>query len=143
MLGGKHLGWLGLTHPEVERHLDLKQSAVLFALRVQEAFTARAPTFRSYPKFPVTRRDLAVVVDEDLPAETLIAAAHAAGGELVRQVVLFDIYRGTGIDSRRKSVALGLILQGTSRTLTDVDADRAVRSVTRHLERELGATIRT
>jgi phenylalanyl-tRNA synthetase beta chain len=143
MLGAHAVGWLGVTHPSLERRLDLKQSAVLFGLRIRDAFAATRPAFHSYPKFPVSRRDLAVVVDEGVSAERLIRAVREAAGELLRDVVLFDVYRGTGIDSRRKSVALGLILQGSSRTLTDVDADQTVQSVTQHLERELGATIRT
>jgi phenylalanyl-tRNA synthetase beta chain len=64
-------------------------------------------------------------------------------GELLREVVVFDIYRGKGVDSRRKSVGLGLILQDASRTLTDEDADREMHSVMLSLEREFGATIRT
>jgi phenylalanyl-tRNA synthetase beta chain len=66
-----------------------------------------------------------------------------AAGNLLQSVLVFDVYRGEGVDSRRKSVGLGLILQDASRTLTDEDADQKVRSVMQKLESEFGATIRT
>jgi len=101
------------------------------------------PAFRSYSKFPSIRRDLAVVVDEQVSAATVSKLAREAAGEWLQQVVVFDVYRGTGVDSRRKSIGLGLILQDTSRTLTDADADRTMQTVMLRLERELGAKIRT
>jgi phenylalanyl-tRNA synthetase beta chain len=82
-------------------------------------------------------------VDAQVTAEDLTAAARAAVGEILESVLVFDVYRGQGVDSRRKSVGLGLILQDASRTLTDEDADQKVRSVMQKLESEFGATIRT
>jgi phenylalanyl-tRNA synthetase beta chain len=140
---GELVGWLGALHPELQKRLDRKRGAVVFALQLESAFAAVVPVFRSYSKFPQIRRDLAVVVDEKTSAETVAAVARTGAGALLKDIVVFDIYRGTGVDSRRKSVGLGLILQDTSRTLTDADADEAVQSVTLRLERELGAKIRT
>jgi phenylalanyl-tRNA synthetase beta chain len=104
---------------------------------------AIVPAFAGYSRFPSIRRDLAIVVAEDVSAEALTKAAHAAAGDILQQVIVFDVYRGEGVDSRRKSIGLGLILQDASRTLTDEDADQKMRSVMQKLERELGATIRT
>jgi phenylalanyl-tRNA synthetase beta chain len=84
-----------------------------------------------------------VVVDNAVTSEALTRAARKVSGDLLQQVILFDVYRGQGVDSRRKSVGLGLILQDASRTLTDEDADQKMRSVMLALEREFGATIRT
>jgi phenylalanyl-tRNA synthetase beta chain len=97
----------------------------------------------SYSKFPSIRRDRAVVVDEGVSADALTKAARAAAGKLLQDVLVFDVYRGKGVDSRRKSIGLGLILQDASRTLTDVEADQKMRSVIQIFEREFGATIRT
>jgi phenylalanyl-tRNA synthetase beta chain len=116
---------------------------VLFALDVDPAFTSNVPAIESYSRFPSVRRDLALLVDEGVTVSALLACVRAASGENLQSVAVFDIYRGKGIETKRKSVALGLILQGASRTLTDVDADETVQSVTNRLERELGATIRT
>ncbi len=143
VVGEQTVGWLGALHPDLQPRLDKKQSAVLFALRLDDTFAARVPVFQSYSRFPSIRRDLAVVVDEAVSAEALRQVAQRAAGAHLQQVVVFDVYRGKGVDTRRKSVALGLILQDVSRTLTDEDADKTMRSVMLQLERELGATIRT
>lgn len=143
VVGETASGWIGVLHPELQRRLEFRHNVVLFALRMDVVGQAEIPTFSAFSKFPWVRRDLAVVVDENVTAEELVAAASEAGGALLQNVVIFDVYRGKAIDSRRKSVALGLILQHTSRTLTDADADRAVQSVTQRLERALRATIRT
>jgi phenylalanyl-tRNA synthetase beta chain len=140
---GHAVGWLGVLHPELMKRLDKKRAAVVFALQIQGLAPARMPAFRQYSKFPSIRRDLAIVVAEEVTAEAMMHTARAAVGEVLREVVVFDIYRGKGVDSRRKSVGLGLILQDASRTLTDEDADQKMRSVMLSLEREFGATIRT
>jgi phenylalanyl-tRNA synthetase beta chain len=137
------VGWLGVLHPRVQRQFDLKSGAVLFALQIEKAFAADITSYARFSKYPSVRRDLAVVVDEDVAVETLVENVQAAAGGVLRSVRIFDLYRGPGIDSRRKSVGLGLILQDASRTLTDEDADRTVDSVMYRLEHELGATIRT
>jgi len=137
------VGWLGNLHPEIQKRLDKRQSAIVFALQLDALSPATLPAFRRYSKFPSIRRDLAIVVDDDVTADALIAVARATAGDMLQQVLVFDVYRGKGVDSRRKSVGLGLILQDASRTLTDEDADQKTRSVMLSLERELGATIRT
>jgi phenylalanyl-tRNA synthetase beta chain len=137
------VGWMGVMHPELQRKLDLRSPALLFSLELAEAAAAVVPTYRGFSKFPAVRRDLALVVPNNVEAADLAATAKAAAGDLLRQSLIFDVYTGQGIEAGRKSIALGLILQGVSRTLTDKDADRAVHSVTRELEREHGATIRS
>jgi phenylalanyl-tRNA synthetase beta chain len=140
---GITVGWIGTVHPRLQKHFDLRSSAVLFSLQIERTFVARIPSFARYSKYPFVRRDLAVVIDEAVDTQTLLAQVESAAGALLQSVVIFDLYRGKGIDSRRKSVGLGLILQDVSRTLTDEDADQTVDLVMRRLEHELGATIRT
>ena len=114
----------------------------MFSLQLEPTFAARVPNFSRYSKYPSVRRDLALVIPEDVPVQVLVENVEAQAGERLRAVRIFDLYRGEGIDSRRKSVGLGLILQDASRTLTDDDADRIVGLVVRRLEHELGAKIR-
>jgi phenylalanyl-tRNA synthetase beta chain len=142
-LEGQTVGWLGTLHPDLQHRLDRKGAAVLFALQVELAFAAAIPAFRTYSRFPLIRRDLAIVVDERVSSDALQGVARAAAGKLLQKIVVFDIYRGKGVDSNRKSIGLGLILQDASRTLTDEDADKTLRTVMLRLEREFGATIRT
>ena len=143
MRGDLAIGWLGVLHPALQERIDKKRAAVVFALQLESLAQARVPAFRSYSKFPSIRRDLAIVVEDQVSAEALTKAARAAAGDILQQVVVFDVYRGKGVDSRQKSVGLGLILQDSSRTLTDEDADQKMRSVMQRLEREFGATIRS
>ncbi|MEE8238306.1 MAG: phenylalanine--tRNA ligase subunit beta [Gammaproteobacteria bacterium] len=142
-LAGEHIGWLGALHPVLERRLELRTNVILFALRLEETLQSALPNFRAYSKFPSVRRDIAVVVDENISVDRIIESVRENAGDMLQNVMVFDVYRGKGIDSSLKSVALGLILQDTSRTLTDADADHTVSSVTEHLGRALGATIRT
>ena len=147
MLDGATVGWLGVLDPNLQKRLDRPQhssgGAIAFALQIEPAFASRVPAFRSYSKFPSIRRDLAVVVDEQTPVATISKLAREAAGGWLQQVVVFDVYRGGGVDSSRKSIGLGLILQDVSRTLTDADADQTAQNVMARLERELGAKIRT
>ena len=141
--GDRTAGWIGALHPEIAKRIDKKRTAVVFALQLDALTPAMVPAFAPYSRFPSIRRDLAIVVAEDVSAEALTKAARAAAGEILQQVLVFDVYRGEGVDSRRKSIGLGLILQDASRTLTDGDADQKQRAVMQRLEREFGATLRT
>jgi phenylalanyl-tRNA synthetase beta chain len=139
---GDDVGWVGALHPRVQKNFDLKSTIVMFALQIEKTFAAHVTSYSRLSKFPSVRRDLAVVVDESVTARTLVEHVEAAAGKLLREVRVFDLYRGQGVDSSRKSIGVGLILQEASRTLTDEDADRTVELVLRRLEHELGATIR-
>jgi phenylalanyl-tRNA synthetase beta chain len=141
--GDRIVGWLGALHPELAKRIDKKRTAIVFALELDAVTPAVMPAFKRYSRFPSIRRDLAIVVAEDVSAEALTKVVRAAAGEILQQVLVFDVYRGEGVDSRRKSIGLGLILQDASRTLTDEDADQKTRSVMQQLEHEFGATIRT
>ena len=141
-LADEAVGWLGVLHPRVQKYLGLKMPAILFAIQLDPFARAEIPRFQQYSKFPSLRRDIAVVLDEEIPADEIVGCVRKAAGDLLQGATVFDIYRGKGIDSGLKSVALGLILQDRSRTLTVADADRVVATATQRLEQELGATIR-
>jgi phenylalanyl-tRNA synthetase beta chain len=100
------------------------------------------PSATEVSRYPSIRRDIAVIVSEDVAAANLQNAIASAVPELIRQVIIFDVYRGPGIEAGLKSVALGLILQETSRTLTDHDADSAMHLAVRKLQQEFGAELR-
>jgi phenylalanyl-tRNA synthetase beta chain len=136
------VGWIGRLHPEVERTLDLTCSAVVFEIETGSGLVARVPQHQELSRFPSVRRDLALVVDEGIAAQELIDRVRASAGTLLKDVNIFDIYRGAGIENGRKSVAIGLNLQDVSRTLTDDVTDAVVAQVVGDLERECNATIR-
>ena len=142
VLDGMDIGWLGALHPAVAHELDLNSPVFLFELSLEPLLQRRITKAAPISSFPALSRDLALVVDEGISVGRILDLTREAGHPLVSEVKLFDIYRGKGIDSGRKSVALSLILQDSSRTLTDEAADAAMRKVVQRLQGELGATIR-
>jgi phenylalanyl-tRNA synthetase beta chain len=138
---GESAGWIGELHPRLVRELGFVSAPVLFELDASALSVAYAP-YQEVSKFPQVRRDLAVLIDEAVSVEQLREQVHTAASSLLREVVVFDVYRGPGIESGRKSVALGLILQDKKRTLTDEDTDRMIASVRKALSQGLGAGFR-
>jgi phenylalanyl-tRNA synthetase beta chain len=98
--------------------------------------------YQEISRFPQVRRDLAVVVDESVTLSTLAERVTLVTSSLLRSLRIFDVYRGPGLEKGRKSVALGLIFQDISRTLTDQDVERLMGSVVTDLRENLSARIR-
>jgi phenylalanyl-tRNA synthetase beta chain len=140
--GSEPIGWLGELHPQAAKALNLTSTAFLFELETDLAFSSNRLEYKSISKFPSVRRDLAVVIEENVPLAVLRENVSVSASGLLAELRIFDVYRGPGIDSGRKSIALGLILQDSSRTLTDDDADAVVTKVVARLRDVLSATIR-
>jgi phenylalanyl-tRNA synthetase beta chain len=136
------VGWLGEVHPELVKRLDLPEPAIVFDVDYQAVSRQRMPGFEPVSRYPTIRRDIAIVVPENVSASLVIACINEVASTLIRETLIFDIYRGVGIDSGRKSIALGLILQDSSRTLTDEAADAIMSQIVDRLHHKLGATIR-
>ncbi len=142
MRDGAVVGWIGMLHPELEHKLDLGGRAFLFEIALNEQLTGKIPAFTPLSKFPSIRRDIALVVDRELEYGAIEACIRQAAPEILREIVLFDVYTGEKVDSGRKSVALGLILQETSHTLTDPEVENAVERILLALKEELNAQLR-
>jgi phenylalanyl-tRNA synthetase beta chain len=140
--GGHEIGIIGKLHPRVAKNLDLKRDAYVFELDALQALISKAPIAQPVSRFPVIRRDIAVIVREDISGDDLVQAVAAAAPEIMRDVRIFDIYKGPGIEAGLKSVAISLILQETSRTLTDDDADAAQAAAVQKLRHTFGAELR-
>jgi phenylalanyl-tRNA synthetase beta chain len=142
LCGGRTIGVIGKLHPSTARALDISPPVLLFELDAAVAFAAAVPVATAISRFPAIRRDIAVVVADDITSATLIQVALSAAPDIIRRAVVFDVYHGPGIEAGLKSVALGLILQGTSRTLTDDDADNATAGAVQKLQQECSAILR-
>ena len=138
---GKPIGWLGELHPSLVRSLEFVQVPVLFELDWADLALDR-PAYREISRQPQVRRDLAVVVDESVPLSRLAERVALVASSLLRDLRVFDVYRGPGVEEGRKSVALGLIFQEFSRTLTDDDVARLVAAVVADLRVSFNASIR-
>ena len=139
---GVHLGWIGQLHPRLQRQLDLDADVIAFELDLAPLSVRAVPRAVELSRYPSVRRDLAFVVAETVSWAALAATAKAAAGPLLRDVQLFDRYVGQGVESGQKSLAMGLILQDNSRTLTEGEVAHVVAAVVAAIEEAHGAKIR-
>lgn len=139
---GEVVGVVGAMHPQLQQKLGLNQPVYLFEIVQSAVLAAALPSFQALSKFPEVRRDLALLVDQDVPVQALNDAAKKVAGEYLRELRVFDVYVGKGIDTHRKSIALGLTFQHPSRTLNEEEINASVAAVVAQLETEFGATQR-
>ena len=138
---GVVVGAIGALHPALQRQLDLPETQV-FQVTLDALRLRTIPTAHPLPRFPSLRRDIAIEVDEDVQWARIAATVRTGVPGILENLVLFDCFRGPGLSKDRKSLAIGLILQDSSRTLTDEDADRSVAQVVTMLESDFGARLR-
>jgi len=146
-VSGVRIGFLGLLHPQVVEHLDVKASRGdigLLDVNLDQLFTF-VPTTAKYtpiPKYPGIQRDIALVVDESLPAYTIMAEMRAYPSELIEDVVLFDLYKGKNIPEGKKSVAFTVCYRGKDRTLTDSEIEQLHAGLVAHVIAKTGGVVR-
>ncbi|MDX2462913.1 MAG: phenylalanine--tRNA ligase subunit beta [Porticoccus sp.] len=139
---GELVGWLGQVHPKVQKALDLSQPVFVFEMRLDLVLRDELPAFNGVSKFPEVRRDLALIVDENISAGDLCHTVRQNAGVQLVDLKVFDVYQGKGIENNRKSVALGLTFRDSSRTLTEDEINMAVESVVTALEKQHAASLR-
>ena len=129
LLDGQVVGVLGELHPQWVQAYGLGNAPVLFELAVEAVEQVGRVQLAAVSKFQPVRRDLALVVDEAVEAASVQAAMQAAASEVVRELALFDVYRGKGVDEGKKSLAFRIILQAADRTLVDEEVEQAVAAM--------------
>ncbi|WP_137191696.1 phenylalanine--tRNA ligase subunit beta [Stenotrophomonas rhizophila] len=139
---GVSLGWIGQIHPRLAKAMDIDVDVFAFELDLAPLAARQLPRAAELSRFPSVRRDLAFLVPEAAAWADLEATLRRAVGPLLRQVTLFDRYVGQGVEPGFKSLAMGLILQDKSRTLTDRDVESVVAEAVSAMEREHHARIR-
>jgi phenylalanyl-tRNA synthetase beta chain len=140
--GSTPVGWMGALHPEHAAKMDLTYPVFVFELDTNMTLASVLPEYREISKFPAIRRDIAVIVDEGVGADALQDTVRESGGALLKAISVLSVYQGRQIEKGKKSIALGLQLQDTSRTLTDQEADAIVARVVERLTQRHGAAIR-
>jgi len=141
-LDGLDIGVIGVLHPEIRAKIGLDHDAVMFQCDIVPLLTPSVPKFTEISKFPSIRRDIAIVINAEIHSQTILDIINEAAGNLLIDLQLFDEYRGKGIDSGRKSLALGLTLQDSSRTLKDSEVEGVISRVISSLEARVGASLR-
>lgn len=146
LIGDQVLGALGELHPAVKANYDFGAPPVLAAEIDFDRLLSLIPAHfdaEPVPAYPPVYEDIAVVVDESLPAEQVAGLIRQTGGKLLREVRLFDVFRGGQIGAGKKSLAYGLVYQAPDRTLTDGESAQIRNRIIRRLEQELGAQLRS
>ena len=141
-LAGKRVGFIGVVHPDLERKLDLNGRTVVFEIEWEALAERRIPQAREVSRYPANRRDIAVVVAENVPAEDILAECKKVGVNQVVGVNLFDVYRGKGVAEGYKSLAISLVLQDTTRTLEEEEIAATVAKCVEALKQRFQASLR-
>jgi phenylalanyl-tRNA synthetase beta chain len=139
--GGKMVGWIGELHPQWQQQYDMPQAAIWFEVELDAAIQAQVPRMSEIPKFLPVRRDLAVLVDEKVEAQSLLDAMSQAAAPFVAEVALFDVYRGKGVEQGKKSLAFRVLLQDTQKTLTDSEIEPSIALLVNAMQQH-GAQLR-
>ncbi len=140
---GRRVGRIGMLHPRLAKRFDIAPGCYLFELALSALADGRKPRFEPLSKFPSIRRDIAIVVDAELPYAAVADSIRAAAGALLRELILFDRYQGENIEIGRKSLALGLILQASSQTLTENEVAELMERVIARLASDCDARLRS
>ena len=144
LIGGEVVGVFGTVHPTVAARYGLSGEVLAAELPLDKLFDAIDPVklYHPLPKFPASTRDIAVLVDDTVPAASMQAAIEKAAGSILEAVKLFDVYKGKGIPEGKKSVAYSLSMRAPDRTLTDEECDKAMKQALAALEKDFGAVLR-
>lgn len=143
-IDGVDVGYMGQIHPLVAKNYGMDTEVYCAEINFSKLFDLQlpAPTYVPLPKYPTVSRDLAVLCDEALTVAEVEDVMTAAAGKLLRNIKLFDIYRGVGVPEGKKSVAFSLELRADDRTLTDTDSEAVVTKVLNALKDKLNVTLR-
>ncbi len=141
--GGKPVGVVGELHPRLQQKYELQTPPIVFELLTEPLLEGEFPRFSGISRMPIVRRDLAFEVAENIPAAAILEAVRSRVPAFVRAVEVFDQYRGKGIETGKKSLALRVVMQDTDRTLTDSEMEEVVASIREQLNEKFQAKPRT
>ena len=141
-LEGQSIGWVGKLHPKWQQHFSLPKAPLIFELKIEILLQDKAFQYEDISKFLPVRRDIAIVVDASVEVDSILDAVYKAKIPCLNRIALFDLYQGKGIAENKKSVAFLILMQDTSKTLVDSEADFSVSKIVELLEKQFGATLR-
>ncbi|WP_413284406.1 phenylalanine--tRNA ligase subunit beta [Vibrio sp. MA40-2] len=142
IVDGKEVGVIGTVHPELERAFGLNGRTVVFEVEWSAINTRVLPEAVAVSKFPANRRDIALVVSDEISSGEVVNACLQAGGEFLTEAKLFDVYVGKGVEDGKKSLAIALTLQSKQRTLEDADIAGSVDAIVAAVANQFGAALR-
>ncbi|HEX7327438.1 MAG TPA: phenylalanine--tRNA ligase subunit beta [Casimicrobiaceae bacterium] len=141
-IGNTVVGWVGELHPRLLQPLDLPTAPIVFELDAAALASVPVPVAKSISRMPAVRRDIAVIVNENIAVRMILDVLRETAPVEVETIDVFDVYRGHEIGAERKSVAILVLMRDTQRTLTDADSERVVAGLVATLKERFGATLR-
>ena len=140
----KKIGYIGKIHPVTAKAFDIPEHVFIAEITIQDIIGKERKNFRfrPLPKFPIVERDVAVIVDDEVPVGKIIDCIYESAGEICDEVKLFDVYRGNQIITGKKSVAFSLRLRSDDHTLVDAEIQEVMKRVVEGLQSDLHATLR-
>ena len=141
--GDNAIGWLGAIHPRLNKPLGLNTRVYVFEFVLTAALKAHVPEFEPLSKFPAIRRDLALLVSDTVTVGKINHCLQDIKSDILKQIQLFDVYSGDGVEKDHKSLAIAFHMQHTDRTLTDDEVNDLMQQIASQLEEQVGATIRS
>ncbi len=145
LIRDEEIGVLGQLHPEISEKLDISQGVYVFEIDLDKLATFYAGErlqFRRIPRFPSVRRDIAIVVDEELPVGDIVGEIKRLESSLIEDVSVFDVFKGGSVEKGKKSVAISMILRAAEKTLTDEDVNQLQTRALKTLNLAFGAELR-
>lgn len=142
MLNDKVVGWCGAVHPAVLKSFEIKKNAFAFELDLKFLLQREVPYVKEFSRFPSIRRDLAMLLPNDVTYHQVKKCITSSAGPLLEKVAVFDVYQGVNLTEGYKSLAISLIFKDVSSTLKDEDVDPVIETVVSELAQRLGAQLR-
>lgn len=141
-LAGGKVGYIGAIHPDIRTKMGIEHDVFVFELDLDLIQIRRVPLFESVSKFPETTRDLAIIIDKSVSVQSVLGAIGEVNSEFLRNVTIFDVYEGPNIGKGKKSIALSLTLQHSSRTLEELEVTDLVDKIIGILKQSFNAILR-
>ena len=139
---GHTIGHVGALHPAISREMDLSGKIFLFELVLEQVQKAELPKAGRLSRYPEVSRDLAIVIEESVPADAILALVRDQAGEFLTNLRIFDVYQGDAVSKSKKSIALGLTWQHPSRTLSDEEINTIISCCVNALQEQFNANLR-
>ena len=133
---------MGSLHPSHLDRLGLKKDIFLFSLDIENLNYKSHSSFKEFSKFPSSSRDLAFILNKNTSASNLELVIKNSAGKYLREIEIFDVYEGKGIDEGKKSLAITILWQSMKQTLLDSDIDNAVETIIKSVKKELDGELR-
>ncbi|MEM7007954.1 MAG: phenylalanine--tRNA ligase subunit beta [Thermodesulfobacteriota bacterium] len=145
-VGDRELGYIGELHPDLSEKLDISNKVYVLEIDLDQISAIakdKTKSFKPLPKFPSVRRDIALIVDESVPASGILEEINKIGSNLIEDAAIFDVYTGEHVDEGKKSVAVSLQLRAADKTLTEEEVNKVQEKTLKKLGLALGAELRT